>query len=64
MRYGATLFSSLLERFPHLETSAYLLIGWIGIKLGGLALGYPLPPPLFWTVTALLFLLGFFRSKR
>lgn len=33
MRYGATIFVSLLEKFPRFETSAYLLVFLIGTKL-------------------------------
>lgn len=59
MRYAAALFSQIIDRFPRLEMSAYLLIGWIGIKLA-----LSPPHPLFWSVTALLFLLGFFKPRR
>lgn len=64
MRYAAGLFSSLLDRFPKLEQSAYLMVGWIGIKLGFSAFDWTLPAPLFWSVIALFFLLGFFKPKR
>ncbi len=64
MRYAANLFSSLIDRFPSLERSAYLMVGWIGIKLGMSAFDWPLPLPLFWFVIAILFLLGFFKPKR
>lgn len=64
MRYAANLFGSLLDRFPHLESSAYLMVGWVGLKLGASSLHWPLPAFLFWSVIALLFLLGFFRPKR
>lgn len=33
MRVAATLFIKLLERFPRFETSAYLLVAVIGVKL-------------------------------
>jgi predicted tellurium resistance membrane protein TerC len=64
MRYAAGLFSSLMDRFPGLERSAYLMVGWIGIKLGVSAFDWHLPLPLFWSVIAFLFLLGFFKPKR
>lgn len=64
MRYAADLFSSLLDRFPRLESSAYLMVGWIGIKLAMTSLHWPLPLPLFWAITAFLFLLGFFNRRR
>jgi YkoY family integral membrane protein len=64
-RYAADLFSSLIGKFPRLETSAYLMIAWIGLKLGLSSLD--LTPtsfaPLFWLVIALLFLSGFTKKK-
>ncbi|MBI2346100.1 MAG: TerC family protein [Deltaproteobacteria bacterium] len=33
MRFVAGVFLQLLERFPGLERGAYLLVGWIGLKL-------------------------------
>jgi YkoY family integral membrane protein len=64
IRYAAHWFTGLIDRFPRLETSAFLLIGWIGLKLlyeSGL---FFLPrevnyEPLFWSVACLLLLLGF-----
>ncbi len=38
MRFAAGMISSLLSRFPKLETSAHLVIGWVGLKLIGEAL--------------------------
>ena len=64
MRYAADLFSRLIDRFPHLERSSYLMVGWIGIKLGFGSFVTHFPALLFWGVIALLFLLGFFRRKR
>lgn len=64
-RYAADLFSHLLSRFPRLETSAYLMIGWIGIKLALSPLDDAIPAvqPVFWTGILLLFLLGFRQKK-
>ncbi len=64
MRYAADIFSSLIDRFPNLEKSAYLVVGWIGLKLNLSALQWDLPAPLFWSVTALFFLLGFLKQRR
>lgn len=64
MRYAADLFGKLMNRFPDLERSAYLMVGWIGVKLGFSGFDKDLPPSLFWTVILALFLLGFYRSKR
>ncbi len=74
MRFAAGQFIKLLDRFPLLEHSAYLVIGWIAIKLGleafthwqqaiGGSLHPHLPPVLFWTVTFLIFGLGFLRRR-
>ena len=62
-RFSADLFNHLLSRFPRLETSAYLLVGLVGIKLASYAIDYPLPAPIFWTGSALLLALGFVRRK-
>lgn len=72
MRYAASLIIRLLELFPLLEHSAYLVIGWIAIKLGlesaahwqesiGGSWHYTLNPVLFWSVTFLLFAFGFLK---
>ena len=72
MRYAASLIIGLLERFPLLEHSAYLVIGWIAVKLGleaathwqqsiGGSWHYTLGPVLFWSVTFLLFAFGFLK---
>ncbi len=33
LRFAASLFVKLLERFPMLDHVAYLLVGWVGVKL-------------------------------
>jgi len=65
-RYAADLFSSLISRFPRLETSAFLMIGWIGCKLGlsPFDASIPFVQPVFWTVFLFLFLLGFTKKER
>lgn len=62
-RVAADVFNRLLHVLPKLETSAYLLVAWVGIKLGAYAFGHPIPYPLFWAVTALLFLFALIRRK-
>lgn len=60
MRFAATIFVRLLETFPRLETSAYLLVGIIGVKL--VLEGLKLPgvnfhssqSPAFWVFWVLL----------
>lgn len=64
MRFAATFFSSLIDRFPGLETSAYLMVAWIGVKLGVGSFHWHIPPLLFWSVIAALFVLGFLKRKR
>lgn len=44
MRYVAGMFLRLLERFPGLADGAYLLVGWIGLKLVGMGLHHALHP--------------------
>ena len=42
VRYAAHWFSKLIDLFPRLETSAFVLIAWIGLKLCYEALSLPL----------------------
>jgi len=76
MRFVAGYFLKLLDTFHALETSAYLLVAWIGLKLGletypqavGLA-PYehgqgPIPKWLFWTVMCVLFFGAFLFPKK
>jgi YkoY family integral membrane protein len=70
LRFAASAFIRLLERYPDLDAVAYLLVGWVGVKLGFEAihnlsvtaqLGWPispLPKPVFWTVMAIIAGLG------
>ena len=37
LRYAATFFIGLLDRYPLLDHVAYVLIGWVGIKLAFMA---------------------------
>ncbi len=37
LRYAATFFISLLDRYPLLDHLAYALIGWVGVKLAFMA---------------------------
>jgi len=65
MRYASGVFSKLLDRFPNLETSAYLLIIWIGIKLCILTISTHIPAfdILFWVLFAIILLAGFWRKE-
>lgn len=65
IRYASHLFSSVIHRYSRLETAAYLMIGWIGCKLGMQALSWHFShfELLFWVVLALLFLFGLTKRK-
>lgn len=41
MRFAATGFVGLLKRKPGLETAAFLIVGWVGIKLAVFTLSHP-----------------------
>lgn len=75
IRFAATFFVRLLHRRPGLETAAYLVVGWVGVKLAVVTLAHPdiqiLPEHLpesiewkaiFWVVLAGLFIGGWFFS--
>ena len=40
MRFAAQMFVKLLNDYPTLETGAFLIVGWVGVKLAVLALGH------------------------
>lgn len=60
LRFAATLFISLLEKYPLLDHVAYVLVGWVGVKLSFMA-GHNFcihhdktnPVPLTWRVPEL-----------
>ncbi|WP_144509459.1 TerC family protein [Bacillus sp. FJAT-22090] len=41
MRFAAHKFVQLLEKYPTLETAAFLIVGWVGVKLAVLTLSHP-----------------------
>ncbi|KAB2952704.1 TerC family protein [Heliorestis acidaminivorans] len=41
MRYAATFFVKLLQRKPGLELAAFLIVGWVGVKLSVFTLSHP-----------------------
>src|SRR4051794_10024014 len=41
MRFAARQFVVLLQKFPTLETAAFLIVGWVGVKLVVLTLAHP-----------------------
>jgi predicted tellurium resistance membrane protein TerC len=40
MRFAATLFVKLLHARPGLEIAAFVIVGWVGVKLAVLTLGH------------------------
>jgi YkoY family integral membrane protein len=76
IRFAANVFVNLLHKYPGLETSAFLIVGWVGVKLAVLTLSHPhlhiinehVPESfewkmIFWTVLAIIAFGGYFRSK-
>ncbi|UHA74788.1 TerC family protein [Paenibacillus sp. 481] len=76
MRYAAQMFVKLLNRKPGLETAAFMIVGWVGIKLAVFTLSHPelavLPEgfsksPIwkgtFFAVLILIAVVGWFMSK-
>lgn len=41
MRFAAHKFVKLLEKMPTLETAAFLIVGWVGVKLAVMTLSHP-----------------------
>lgn len=41
MRFAATLFVKLLEKRPSLEKAAFVIVGWVGVKLAITTLAHP-----------------------
>ena len=40
IKYAATWFVKLLEKRPALETTAYLIVAWVGVKLTVITLAH------------------------
>ena len=60
IRYAASFVARLLDKFPRLLDSAYLLVALIGIKLALSSLS-PMPEYIFWLLFSLILLFGFFK---
>jgi YkoY family integral membrane protein len=41
MRFAANFFVKLLHERPGLEVAAFIIVGWVGVKLAVLTLGHP-----------------------
>ncbi|WP_088102260.1 TerC family protein [Halalkalibacter urbisdiaboli] len=76
MRFAAGKFVYLLEKRPSLETGAYLIVGWVGVKLAVYTIAHPdlalidehfphstVWKGFFWGVLILIVLLSWFLSK-
>lgn len=76
MRFAANHFCSLLHKRPGLETAAFLIVGWVGVKLAVYTLSHPFISILpewfikspewkitFYAVLVLIALGGWFLSK-
>src|SRR5699024_6339160 len=66
MRFAANVFVSLLKKRPSLETAAFVIVGWVGVKLTILALSHEdvlliphtFAQSTFWKTTFYVVLLG------
>lgn len=66
MRFAAQWFVKLLNDYPSLETAAFLIVGWVGVKLAVLTLAHDklgilpheFPHSTLWKVTFWVVLLG------
>src|SRR5699024_10422300 len=76
MRFAANLFVDLLQRRPGLEVAAFVIVGWVGVKLAVLTLAHEdvqIISPVFahstlWKATfyiglVLIALIGWFTSN-
>lgn len=77
MRFAATWFVKLLKKYPALESAAFMIVGWVGIKLvvttlahkqlGVLPESFPESPLwkfVFWGVLLALAAGGFLHSRK
>lgn len=76
MRFAANIFCGILQRKPGLEIAAFLIVGWVGVKLTVLTMSHPAIQVLpygfakspewkitFYVVLILIALGGWFLSK-
>ncbi|KKK34002.1 membrane protein [Salinicoccus sediminis] len=76
MRFFATWFVEILQQKPGLEVAAFVIVGWVGVKLAVLTLAHdqigviPHEFPhsttwklIFWAVMIVVILIGWFSSK-
>lgn len=55
MRGVAQIFLKLIDKFPELETTAYVLIGIIGLKMAGSVFGLQVSDALFFGILVVVF---------
>jgi len=66
MRFAANIFVELLNKRPGLEIAAFLIVGWVGVKLGLMTIAHPavgwipeaFPHSTLWKVTFYVVLVG------
>ncbi len=66
MRFAATWFVKLLNQYPTLEDAAFLIVGWVGVKLAVYTLAHPnvsilnehFPESTPWKITFWVVLIG------
>ncbi|RDW20487.1 TerC family protein [Oceanobacillus chungangensis] len=76
MRFAANLFVGLLQKRPNLEIAAFVIVGWVGVKLAVMVIAHPaigwIPEAfphstiwqiIFYGVLVLIALIGWFSSK-
>ena len=76
MRFAATYFVKLLQKKPNLETAAFTIVGWVGVKLALYTLAHPdinivskhfiessTWKLIFWIVLVAIAICGWFFSK-
>ena len=77
MRFAATQFVVLLNKRPSLETAAFLVVGWVGVKLAVVTLAHPsvgiidehfphstVWKAIFWAVLLAIVVIGWFVSGK
>ncbi|MDQ0214856.1 YkoY family integral membrane protein [Oikeobacillus pervagus] len=77
MRFAATWFVRVLQKYPTLESAAFMIVGWVGVKLAVFTLAHPEVQILnehfpetfawkitFWVVLIAIALGGYFFSKK
>jgi len=77
MRFAATQFVVLLNKRPSLETAAFLVVGWVGVKLAVVTLAHPsvgiinehfphstVWKSIFWVVLLAIVVIGWFVSGK